>query len=36
VRVLREDPGLLALDPRDTGDVQIVLADDLLPGDPRG
>ena len=28
--------GLLVLDPRATGDVQVALVEDLLPGDPRG
>jgi hypothetical protein len=28
-------PGVLVLDPSDTGDVEVVLVDRLLPGDPR-
>jgi catechol 2,3-dioxygenase-like lactoylglutathione lyase family enzyme len=35
VTVLRAAPGQLVLDPATTGDVEIVLVADLLPGDPR-
>jgi hypothetical protein len=35
VRVLRSDALLTVVDPADTGGVQIALADQLLPGDPR-
>jgi catechol 2,3-dioxygenase-like lactoylglutathione lyase family enzyme len=35
VRILREEPGMLVLDPTTTADVQIALVDTLLPGDPR-
>jgi catechol 2,3-dioxygenase-like lactoylglutathione lyase family enzyme len=35
VNVLREGPGTLVLDPAGTGDLEIVLVDELLPGDPR-
>ncbi len=36
VGILRDRPGSLVLDPAGTGDVEIVLVADLLPGDPRG
>jgi catechol 2,3-dioxygenase-like lactoylglutathione lyase family enzyme len=35
VRVLREAPGALVLDPAATADIGVVVVDDLLPGDPR-
>ena len=35
VRILREDGGALVLDPAGTGDLEITLIDELLPGDPR-
>jgi catechol 2,3-dioxygenase-like lactoylglutathione lyase family enzyme len=35
VRLLRDDGGALVVDPRDTGDIEVVIVDDLLPGDPR-
>jgi hypothetical protein len=35
VRVLREAPGALVLDPDTTADIGVVVVDDLLPGDPR-
>ena len=35
VVVLREAPGRLVLDPATTGDLQVTLVADLLPGDPR-
>jgi len=35
VRVVREAPGALVLDPVTTADIEVVVVDDLLPGDPR-
>lgn len=35
VTVLREAPGRLVLDPATTGDLEITLVAELLPGDPR-
>jgi hypothetical protein len=35
VRLLREGPGLLVLDPSTTADVEVAVVGDLLPGDPR-
>lgn len=35
VGIVRREPGSLVLDPRSTGDVPIVLVEELLPGDPR-
>jgi len=35
VRVLRETPGTLVLDPAATGDVELAVDEALLPGDPR-
>jgi catechol 2,3-dioxygenase-like lactoylglutathione lyase family enzyme len=35
VRVLRESPGSLVLDPVTTADIGVVVVEDLLPGDPR-
>jgi hypothetical protein len=35
VRIVREARGMLVLDPSDTGDVEVVLVDRLLPGDLR-
>lgn len=35
VRVVREAPGTLVLDPATTADIEVVLVDELLPGDPR-
>ena len=35
VGILREAPGRLVLDPATTGDLQVTLVADLLPGDPR-
>lgn len=35
VRVLRETPGTVVLDPATTGVVEVALVDALLPGDPR-
>jgi catechol 2,3-dioxygenase-like lactoylglutathione lyase family enzyme len=35
VDILREAPGRLVLDPAGTGDLEVVLVDELLPGDPR-
>jgi methylmalonyl-CoA/ethylmalonyl-CoA epimerase len=34
-RIVYRRPGMVVLDPRATGDVQVALVDDLLPGDPR-
>jgi catechol 2,3-dioxygenase-like lactoylglutathione lyase family enzyme len=36
VVILRESPGTLVLDPAGTGDLEVTLVADLLPGDPRG
>ena len=33
--ILREAPGVLVLDPAGTGDLEVVVVADLLPGDPR-
>ncbi len=35
VEILRDRGGALVLDPAGTGDVEIVLVAELLPGDPR-
>ncbi len=35
VDILREAPGTLVLDPTGVGDLEVVLVDELLPGDPR-
>jgi catechol 2,3-dioxygenase-like lactoylglutathione lyase family enzyme len=35
VGILREDRGALVLDPAGTGDLEITLIEELLPGDPR-